>query len=114
ELVRIAGALPDRTDDVDHLPVGDPFAAGAFTLLALCASHRPLHPCGDTFGGSDRDIRLHPALPQRAAAVAIRRVDGAADAIFVGPHVAVGHRDRIDVRVDELAVPGHRVRHAVD
>ena len=39
---------------------------------------------------------------------------GAAHAVLVVPHVAVGHRDGVDVRVDELRVPGHRIGDAVD
>ena len=39
---------------------------------------------------------------------------GAAHAVFVVPHVAVGHRDGVDVRVDERSIPGHRVGDAVD
>ena len=39
---------------------------------------------------------------------------GAAHAVLVDPHVAVGHRDGVDVRVDERRVPGHRVGDAVD
>src|SRR5205807_2036572 len=31
-----------------------------------------------------------------------------------GPHVAIGHRDGIDVRVHEIAVPGYRVGDTVD
>jgi hypothetical protein len=44
----------------------------------------------------------------------VRRVDGPAHAVLVVPHVAVGHRDRVDVRVDERRIPRQRVRHAVD
>ena len=94
-----------------------------------CATHLPLAPsrCSRSapatarfiprftpVGRADRNVRLHPALPERELAAAIRRVDGAAHAILVVAHVAVGHRDRVDVRIDERRVPRHRVGHAVD
>ena len=34
--------LPDGPQDMDHLPVGDPLAAGAFALFALGAGHAPV------------------------------------------------------------------------
>ena len=44
----------------------------------------------------------------------IRRIAGAPHAVFVDPHIAVGHRDGVDVRIEEFFVPGHRIRDAVD
>ena len=114
ELVRRAGLLPHRPDDVDHLPVRDPLAAGPFALLALGAGDGALHAVRDAGRRADRDVRLHAALPQREAAVGVRRVDRAPHAILVAAHVAVGHRDVVDVRVHERGIPGHRVGDAVD
>ena len=68
ELVGLPDLLPDRPDDVDHLPVGDPLAAGALALLALGAGDRALHAAGDAGLGADRDVRLHAALPERELA----------------------------------------------
>ena len=65
-----AGALPHRPDDVHHLPVRHPFAAGAGALLALGAGDAPSSCSRSTPGlGADRDVRLHAALPEREAAV---------------------------------------------
>src|SRR5207248_3435771 len=113
-LVVLPGPFPDRPDDVHHLPVGDPLAAGALALLTLGPGDGPLHAARDAGFGADWDVRLHPALPQGVLTQFVRRVAGAADAVLVGPHVAVGHRDGVDVRVDETRVPRHRVRDAVD
>src|SRR5439155_19381850 len=82
--------------------------------FSLGTGHRSLHAAGDTGLGANRDVRLHPALPERTLAPLVRRVAGAAHAVLVGPHVAVGHRDGVNVRVHECAVPGHRVGDAVD
>ena len=43
ELVLLARGLPDGPDDVHHLPVRHPLAAGARALLSLCAQHGALH-----------------------------------------------------------------------
>ena len=43
-----------------------------------------------------------------------RRVHRAAHAILVVAHVAVGHGDRVDVRIDEAGIPGESVGDAVD
>ena len=94
--------------------MGNPLAACSFALLAFGAGHRPLHAARDAGFGSNRDVGLHSALPQRAPAKFVRRVDGAPDAILVDPHIAVGHRDRVDVGIDESLVPRHRVGDAVD
>src|SRR5207302_3726418 len=95
ELVELASLLPDGADNVDHLPVGDPLAAGALALFPLGPGNRSLHAARDAGRGTDRDVRFHPTLPQRTLAQLIRRVAGAAHAVLVGPHVAVGHRDGV-------------------
>src|SRR4029079_4621912 len=77
KLILLADLLPDRPDDVDHLPVGDPLAAGAFALFALAAGDRALHRAGDAGFRADRDVGLHTALPQRVLTLLVRRVDGA-------------------------------------
>src|SRR4029450_5256452 len=101
-------------DDVNHLPVGDPLAAGARALFALGPGHRSFHAAADAGCGADRDVGLHPTLPERTLAELVGRVARAADAVLVGPHVAIGHRDGVDVRVHDLLLPGHRVGDAVD
>ena len=63
---------------------------------------------------ADGDVGFHAALPEGALAELVGRVDGSADAIFVIAHVAVGHGDGVDVRIDELVVPGQGVGDAVD
>src|SRR6185369_8930379 len=97
-----------------HLPVGDPLAAGALTLFALGPGNRALHAAGDTCFGADRDVGLHPALPQRELTEPVGRAARTPDTILVVPHVAVGHCDGVDVGVDERRIPGHRIGHAVD
>ena len=97
-----------------HLPVGDPFAAGSLALFALGAGHGPFHGALDAFGRANRDVWLHPSLPQRVPSARVRSVDRPSDAVLIVPHVSVGHRDGIDVRIDEARVPGHRIGHAVD
>ena len=114
QLVVLADPLPDRAHDVHHLPVRDPFARGALTLLALTAGDGPLHRRLDARLAADRDVGLHAALPQREVAVDVRRVDRPAHPVLVDPHVPVGHRDRVDVGVDESGVPGVGVGDRVD
>ena len=74
----------------------------------------PAHACGDARRGADRDVGLHTALPQSAAAVPIGGVHGPAHAVLVIAHVAVGHADGVDIGVDESRVPHHRVGDTVD
>ena len=114
QLVGLAHLLPHRPDDVDHLPVGHPLAGGTLALLTLGPGHGPLHAGGHALGRAHGDVGFHAALPEGTAAVAIRRVHGPADAILVVAHVAVGHGDGLDVGIDELLVPGQRVRDTVD
>ena len=68
---------------MDHLPVGDPLAAGAFALLAFGAGERALHAGRDAGFRPDGNVRLHAALPQREVARQIWRVHGATHAVFV-------------------------------
>src|SRR5262249_12818341 len=114
QLVVLSGRFPHRPDDVDHLPVGDPLAAGTLALFALGAGDGALHGGGDAGFGADRDVGLHAALPQGTLTHLVGRVAGAAHAILIDPHVAVGHRDVGYVRVYEPLVPGRRVGDAVD
>jgi hypothetical protein len=114
QLVCRASLLPDRANDVDHLPVRHPFAAGPGLLLAPPSGDRALHPGRHPRGRAHRDVGLHAALPQGAATVLVGRVDGPTNAVLVGAHVGVGHGDCIDVGVDEFPVPRQRVRDAVD
>jgi hypothetical protein len=83
-------------------------------LLAFGAGDGARHSALDARLGPDRNVRLHPALPEREAAVAVRRVDRTPHPILVVLHVAVGHRDGVDVRIDERRVPRDGVRDAVD
>src|SRR5205807_8758295 len=64
--------------------------------------------------GADRDVGLHATLPEGIPAQLVGRVTRAAHAVLVDPHVAIGHRDGVDVRVHEFAIPGYRVGDAVD
>jgi hypothetical protein len=114
ELVVFAGLFPHRPDDVDHLPMRDPLAARALTLLAFATGYRPLHTRLNASRRSHRNVGFHPALPERVLAERIGCVDGTPDAVLVVPHVAVGHRDGVDVGVDEIRIPRHRVGDAVD
>ena len=74
ELILVANLLPHRPDDVDHFPVGDPLAAGAFALFALAAGDSALHRARDAGFRADRDVGLHAALPQRILTLRVRRV----------------------------------------
>jgi hypothetical protein len=85
--------------------VRDPLPAGTLALLALGAGHRAGHAGLYARRRADGDVRLHAALPEGEATVAIRRVHGAAHAIFVDSHVAERHRDRVDVRVHDRRIP---------
>src|SRR4029077_19098974 len=114
QLVELTGFFPDRPDDVHHFPVGDPFAARAFTLFALGPGNGALHAAGDAGFGPNRDIRLHATLPESALSTLVGRVAGAAHAVLIGPHVAIGHRDGVDVGIHEFLLPGQRVGNAVD
>src|SRR3954454_13290641 len=95
DLIVLATLLPHGPDDVDHFPVRHPLAACTRLLLALTTGHRTLHRRLDTLRGADRNIRLHSTLPQRVPAILVGGVHGAADAVLVVPHVAVGHGDRV-------------------
>jgi len=64
--------------------------------------------------GADRDVGLHATLPESILAPLVGRVDRAAHAVLIGPHVAIRHRDGVDVRIHEFPLPGHRVRDTVD
>jgi hypothetical protein len=90
------------------------YLAAPIALLALGSRDGALHSCRDAGRRPDGDVRLHAALPERRAALEIRRVHRPAHAVLVVPHVAVGHRDRIDVRIDEGGIPGEGVGDAVD
>src|SRR4029079_8361197 len=59
-------------------------------------------------------FRLNAPLPQGTLAQLIGRVARTADTVLIGPHVAIGHRDGVDVRVHEALLPGHRVGDVVD
>ena len=109
-----AGLLPHRAGRCGPSSSGRPTCRWR-PRAARARRRRPRASCrGDAGFRADRDVRLHAALPERVPAVAVGRVDGAAHAVLVVPHVAVGHRDGVDVRVDERRIPGHRVRDAVD
>src|SRR5262249_36270247 len=99
---------------MDHLPVGDPLAAGALALFPLGPGNPPLHAAGDAALAADRDVGLHAALPEGTLAQPVGRVARAAHAVLIGPHVAIDHRDGVDVRIHEVPIPGHRVGDAVD
>src|SRR5262249_30652913 len=86
----------------------------ALASFALGPGDRALHAAGDAGFGADRDVRLHAALPESILAQLVGRVASAAHAILVDPHVAIGHRNGVDVRVHEFALPGQRVGDAVD
>src|SRR5205807_1446908 len=62
----------------------------------------------------DGDVGLHAALPESTPAQLVGRVAGAAHAVLIVAHVAIGHRDGVDVRVHEFPLPGHGVGDAVD
>src|SRR5207247_6674850 len=88
--------------------------ARTFALLALAARDRPLHAVLDTGSGTDRDVRLHPSLPERTPAVQIARVHRPPHAVFVVAHISIRHRDGVDVRIEKARIPRHRIRDAVD
>ena len=46
-LIGLPDLLPNRPDDVNHLPVGDPLAARALALFPLGPGNRALHAAGD-------------------------------------------------------------------
>src|SRR5262249_59290433 len=73
-----------------------------------------VHAAADGGLGADRDVGLHPTLPESILAELVRRVAGAAHAVLIGPHVAIGHRNGVDVRVHKFSIPGHRVGDTVD
>src|SRR6266571_5969069 len=114
ELIGLSDLLPDRPYDLDHLPMRDPLAAGALALLAFGAGDGPFHSVADAGFRADWNVGLHSTLPQRVLAKTVWSIARAPHAIFVIPHVAVGHRDDIDIRIDELRIPGHRIGDAVD
>ena len=114
QLVGGPGLLPDRSHDGNHLPVRHPLAAGTPLLLAFAAGERALHAERNALRRSDRDVGLHAALPDCKIAVAVGCVDRTPYAILVNPHVAVLHGDGVGVGVQEVPVPGHGVRNAVD
>jgi hypothetical protein len=89
-------------------------AASTRSMPAASGTTCVLHAACDAGGRADGNIRFHPTLPQGILPVPVWRVDRAPHTIFVGPHVAVGHRHGVDVRVNERFIPGQRVGHAVD
>ena len=113
-LIGLAHLLPDRADDVDHLPVGHPLAGGPLALLAFGPRHGPLHARGHALLGAHGDVGFHAALPEREPAVPVQCVHGPAHAVLIVMHVAVSHHDGRDVGIHESLVPGHGVRHGVD
>ena len=70
ELIRLADPLPHGADDMHHLPVGDPLATRSLALLALRSSNGALHRALDPLRRADRNIGLHPTLPESVAAAA--------------------------------------------
>src|SRR5262249_52348522 len=114
QLVVLSDPFPYRSNNVNHLPVGDPLATGALALFPLGPGNRALHAVGDAGLGADRDVGLHPTLPESTLTELLGRVAGAAHTVLIDPHVAIGHGDGVDVGVHEFPVPGHRVGDAVD
>ena len=104
-LVVLSGLFPDRSDDVDHLPMRNPFPVRAFPLFALGAGNGAFHAVGHALLRADGNVRLHSALPQRKLTELVGRIAGPAHAVLVDAHVAIGHRDRIDIRIDECRYP---------
>ena len=47
-------------------------------------------------------------------ALAVRRVHCSTNAVFVVAHVAIGHRDGIDIGINKLRLPRQRVGDAID
>src|SRR5205823_5536903 len=97
KLVGLSGLLPDRTYDVHHLPMRHPLAARSLALLSFGAGHRTFHAARHAGFGANGDVRLHPALPEGASSLLVQRIDRSSDAVLVVPHIAVGHRDGVDV-----------------
>src|SRR5207237_10332875 len=113
-LVVLSGPFHNRPTQVSHVPGGDPLATLAPALFPLGAGIRSLHAAGDAGLGPDRDVGLHATLPESTLAQLVGRVARAAHAVLINPHVAIGHRDGVDVRVHESPIPGHRVGDAVN
>ena len=99
---------------MNHFPVRDPLSIRALALLTFRPGNRALHSIRDAFLGTHGNVRLHAAFPERNLPQPVGRTAGTPHAVFVDPHVAVRHRDRIDIRVQEVLVPGQGVRDAVD
>ena len=97
-----------------HLPVRHPLPAGTLPLFALSARCRFRHARRNAGLGPDRDVGFHAALPQRVLPLLVGSVGCPSHAVFVVAHVAVCHRHRIDIRMDEPGIPSHRVGDAVD
>ena len=113
-LVGVADSFPDGANDVYHLPVRHPLAAGALLLLALGSSQSPLHAVFDALRRADRNVGLHATLPQSEVARAVGRVRGPPHAVLIDTHVAVRHADGLDVRIDEAGIPTERIGYRID
>src|SRR5262249_8992018 len=105
---------PPRPDVVTLFPGPPPLPAAPAFFSPPPAGKRLLHACGHSRTGSDRDVRLHPSLPQGIAPLAVRRVHRPARAILVVAHVAISHDDGIDIGVNEFRIPAGRIGNAVD
>jgi len=113
-LVQFARLFPDRAHDVHHLPVRHPLAARPGVLLPGPPRDCLPHSSRDPVIRSDRDVGFHAALPKGTPALAVGGVDRAADPVLVDPHVAIGHADRVDVRVGKGGIPRQGIGHGID
>ena len=106
-LIVLSDLFPDRAHDVDHLQCATHFPLAP--RAAARVRHRQLRvsccstPAADPTG-------MFGSMPpcqsaQRPLRSGVFRRDAA---VFVGAHVAVGHRHRIDVPLMNASVPGAR------
>src|SRR5204863_62919 len=76
-LIGLSDLFPNRTDNVNHLPVSDPLSICAFALFTFCAGHSLFHSGGDTCFRTDGNLGLHAAFPQGELPFFIRCTAGA-------------------------------------
>jgi hypothetical protein len=101
--------FPDRPHDVHHLPVRHPLAAGPGARSRSAAGHGArFMPAATPAAEPTGMLGSMPPCQSARATVAVGGVDGAAHAVLVGPHVAVGHGDGVDVGVDGSSGPTTR------
>src|SRR5690606_10637554 len=103
-----------RTNHMYHLPMSYPFSAGAIPLFALCSGQSLLHAGSNSIGGTYRDIRFHPALPESKVPVHVRSVDCPSHTVFIKAHIPVGHGNVLDVRINKLIIPGKGIGYAIN